>query len=662
MSREKQSELKKKGYEKVLKLSKKLQKHTERNLNIKHTNYKIQYILHDPFTFVNAYTKISKNKGALTKGYNDDNIMEYFGLEQATNLAKQIKNGTYKFKPVKRTWIPKPEKNKKRPVDVPTQSDRIVQEAIRGLLEAIYEPVFKSLGERTKDLCNNYGFRPKCSTWIAIDKLNRYSKKCTVVIKGDVISAYNNVDHDILLNVLKKRIKDKAFINLIKDILKSGIMDDKKFEHSLNGTPQGGIVSPLLFNIYLLDFDEYVYDKFILPILEENKNKKKRIISKEYKKVKYHCDKALREFRAAKKKQLRDKKEIKILRKKFKKLEAIRNQTPQSKFHSTTKNAVFVRYADDWVLTITSTIAEAQQIKKQISEYLLTHKKLHLDEEKTKITTTSDGYKFLGFEIRIRTKKPRLKRVLIKDIHGKYSRPLKRTTSRQLTIEPDKIRILKRLRLLKFCNTNNEPRGKASWLVYNDFQIVQKYNKIFRGIFNYYAPCERYNRLYQISYILQYSCAKTLARKKKISMKKIFMKYGRKLGISITTKSIKDERVRYTEFNNLTQLIYRRKNQIHKPITPIDSDPFRIQEHWRTKFKLYNECCMCGETEGIALHHINSLGSIKTKKRDDFEYIRSQTNRVQIPVCTNCHNDITYGRYNNPKKPIEFFNEFLAKL
>lgn len=91
MSREKQSELKKKGYEKVLKLSKKLQKHIERNLNIKHINYKIQYILHDPFTFVNAYTKISKNKGALTRGYNDDNIMEYFGLKQATKLARKKK-------------------------------------------------------------------------------------------------------------------------------------------------------------------------------------------------------------------------------------------------------------------------------------------------------------------------------------------------------------------------------------------------------------------------------------------------------------------------------------------------------------------------------------------------------------------------------------------
>ena len=105
-----------------------------------------------------------------------------------------------------------------------------------------------------------------------------------------------------------------------------------------------------------------------------------------------------------------------------------------------------------------------------------------------------------------------------------------------------------------------------------------------------------------------------------------------------------------------------RKKQKFIRTIPVPSDPFRIQEHWRTKFKFYNECCICGETEGIALHHINSLGSIKTKKRDDFEYIRSQTNRIQIPVCNSCHNDITSGKYNNEKTPIEFYNEFLAKL
>jgi hypothetical protein len=154
---------------------------------------------------------------------------------------------------------------------------------------------------------------------------------------------------------------------------------------------------------------------------------------------------------------------------------------------------------------------------------------MQLDEKKTKITHASEGYKFLGFEIRLNIKKPKLTRVLQKDKNGNFTRTLKRTTSRQLTIEPDSDRILKRLKLLKFCNEKYKPRGKLAWTVYNDFQIVQKYSQVFRGIFNYYEPCQRLTRLARISYILQYSCAKTLARRRRISMRQIFLKYGKKL-------------------------------------------------------------------------------------------------------------------------------------
>jgi len=614
--------------------------------------------LHDPFIFVNAYTKISKNKGALTKGYKDNSDIEYFGLEKAQIIANKIKNNKYEFKPVKRTWIPKLGKKKKRPVDVPTQSDRIVQEAIRGMLEAIYEPVFKEWGRKTGNLSNNYGFRPKHSAWMAIEKLERYSRRCTTVIEGDIVSAYNNVNHDILLKILECRIKDKKFLKLIKKMLKSGIMDDKKFEHSLTGTPQGGIVSPLLFNIYMLGLDRYVYEEFIAPVLKENENKKLDVESPAYSKISYETNKALKEMKKLKDKNYKTQ-EFKIAQKKFRKLRAIRNKTPFEDVTRLKKGAVYVRYADDWILTLTCNKKEAEQIKIKISEFLQTERKMQLDEEKTKITHASEGYKFLGFEIRLNIKKPKLARVLQKHKKGNYTRTLKKTTSRQLTIEPESDRILKKLKLLKFCNENYEPRGKPAWIVFNEFQIVQKYAQIFRGIFNYYEPCQRLTRLARISYILQYSCAKTLARRKKISMRQVFTKYGKNLHVEEKiqgTKKKKTRRVEFTNFTNLRKKIGGKK----KFFVPVNQDPFRIQEHWRTKFKIYNECCICGATDMIALHHINSISSLKGKDR--YENIRATINRLQIPVCKKCHEDITYGRYNNPKKPIEFYNEFLAKL
>jgi group II intron reverse transcriptase/maturase len=644
------------------KLSQKLNNHTTRNQDTGHINYKVFHLLHDPFTIINAYSKISKNKGALTTGIDDDEPIKNFGLAQARKIAKLIKSGRYRFKPVKRTLIPKPGKSKKRPIDVFNQTDRIVQEAMRGILEAIYEPVFIKQGIDTEDLSNNYGFRPNISTWDAIKVLEHKSKRCNTIIEGDIVSAYNHVDHDLLINTIKQRVKDKKFIKFLSEMLKSGVMDVGKFEHSLKGTPQGGIVSPLLFNIYMLGFDQYVYNEFIVPILTENEQKYDDVESKAYGRIRRQTQRSLEILKETKLSEPNNKKKIKENLKDFKRLRNIRNKTPYPDVTRLKKGAVYVRYADDWILAITCTKKEAEQIKTKISEFLLNHKKMQLDEEKTKITSASKGYKFLGFEIRLNVTKPKLSRVLLLNKKKrKYTRPLRRTTSRNITIEPDSKRILDRMKLLKFCNSEFKPIGKGAWTVYDDFQIVLKYTQIMRGIFKYYGSCQRLSRLTQISYILQYSCAKTLARRKKMSVRQIFKKVTPSMKISIIIQGVGKEFTKKVEFLTLPELRKLRKKT--KPNhMPADFDPFRIQEHWRTKLKFYNECCICGATEGIALHHNNSLGSIKEPKRDRYEAIRSQIKRIQIPVCNNCHNDITYGKYNNPKIPIEFYNEFLAKL
>ena len=145
-------------------------------------------------------------------------------------------------------------------------------------------------------------------------------------------------------------------------------------------------------------------------------------------------------------------------------------------------------------------------------------------------------------------------------------------------------------------------------------------------------------------------------------MREVFKRYGKNLRLHIKIQTTKSEKVRTIEFLDLTALrrMAKNKTNYYQNQVPEMYDPFKIQEHWRTKFKFYNECCICGEQEEIALHHINSLRSIKNKDR--YEAIRMQINRVQIPVCSSCHNDITNGKYSDPKSPIEFYNEFLAKL
>lgn len=653
------------GQRKILELSVHLRNHTDRNKNVNHINYKIHHLLHHPFTFVNAYAKISKNKGALTKGYDEDGSMKLFGLEKAEKIVKKIKTDKYKFKPVRRNWIPKPGRKAKRPVDVPTQSDRIVQEAIRGILEAIYEPEFKNWGKTSNNLSNNYGFRPGMSTWTALEKIKKLSQRCTIAIEGDIVSAYNHVDHKILLSILKKRIKDKKFLILIKNLLKSGIMDNGVFEHSLTGTPQGGIVSPLLFNIYLLGLDKFVYYEIILPILEGQKDKRGDPATKLYRKIRYQTERSYKRLQEIKKEYRNDpkpstKKELKKEEKIYKKWRLQRNSTPYGTPERLERKALYVRYADDWVLALTCNQKEAENIKNKIANYLETERKMLLDEEKTKISRISKGYKFLGFEVRMLTNNVKRRHILQELANGRYSRILKRTTSRQLTIEPDSDRILKRLKENQICNNKFEPRAKPGWLTYEEYDIVEKYAQIFRGIYNYYLPCARLTRLNRISYILQYSCARCLARKRDTTLSKTFRKYGKNLKITKTIETKKKENVeRSVQFLTLTDL---RRIQPMSTTNNDSMDPFRIRQYWRTKIKLYQECCICGEIENIALHHLNSVRNIKKNKKDPHQRIRSTINRIQIPVCHKCHKDITYGKYNDPKQPIEFYNEFLAKL
>lgn len=128
-------------------------------------------------------------------------------------------------------------------------------------------------------------FRSNLSVWDAVETLKNKTQRCNIIIEGgDIISAYNNVEHHIFMNLLRERIRDKKFLNLIKAMLKSGIIDGSIFEHSLKGTPQDSIVSPY-YLIYMLGFDRFVYEEVILPIIQNNKTKLTNTTSKECSKI-----------------------------------------------------------------------------------------------------------------------------------------------------------------------------------------------------------------------------------------------------------------------------------------------------------------------------------------------------------------------------------------
>jgi group II intron reverse transcriptase/maturase len=574
-----------------------------RNEDVNHINYKIYYLLCNPFIYVNAYAKISKNPGALTKGIkSDDEIMTFFGKSNAENIAQKFKNNNYSWKPTRRTWIPKPGKNKLRPIDTPTQEDRIVQEAIRGILENIFEPEFREFENQNKYLCTNYGFRPNKSTWDAANSLKIFGQATTYAIEGDISGAYNNVDHEVLINLLSKRIKDKKFIDVISKLLKSGIMEKERLTHNIKGTPQGGIVSPLLFNIYMFELDKFIYSNIILLLENQNTNKTKKR-NPEYTKIGY-------QIKTLKRSKSSNVKDSSLKRNQIKNLINIRNKIPSYLINSLPKKSIYSRYADDWVLLITSTNKEAIHCKDLISKFISNNLKMELDNEKTLITKLTNGISFLGYNLNMYTpKQNKITHTLIKK-DNRLSRILRRTTSRKITICPDKKRLLKNLTIKKFCDNNYFPIGKRSWCIYDPYEIVLKYKQIMLGITNYYSRCDNVYILYRISYILQYSCAKTIANRQKITMPQVFKKYGKELRIKkqfyLKNQTLTKE-IYFTTFTELRKQpnfgIIKHQND--------EFDPFHIREYWRTKMKIYQNCCICNSTNQVAMHHINSLRKIK---------------------------------------------------
>lgn len=641
----------------IEKFSKQLENLRTRNENTKNINYKIYHILTRPYTFINAQVNMRLNKGFLSKGVDKSEVTnEHFGQKQAVQIALEFKNNSYKFKPGNRTWIPKPGKKSKRPIDTPTQKDRIVQEAIRGILECIYEPEFKEWESYTNNYSTNFGFRTGLGCWDALYNIKSKSQGCTWVIEGDFHNAYNAIDHSLLLSILKIRIKDKKFLNIIDNLLKAGVMEENKYTETLSGVPQGGIVSPLLFNIYMFELDKWIYHSFI----------KERIEDKAHSKIKFNSDYTSITRKISSKNRvlkstikIQDRKEtIKELRS----LRKIRNKFPTYDIQSIPKYASYTRYADDWVLCITDTKQNVEKIKKEIEYFTKNILKMSLNEEKTLITKMTQGVNFLGYNfIMNKPEDTQNKKVLQKRSSGEYIRTIKRTTSRNIVVGIDSNRIKERLiseRYARLKDGKMFPTHNPILAKLSPFEIVLHYRRVQIGTINYYRNCDKQKILELISYILQYSCAMTIANREKISIKKVFDKYGKKLRI----KNPIAESTNYTEFPTITELRSNGKLEYKKHLI-VYKDPFKILQFFRTKYKVYTSCCICGSTDNVQLHHTNSLRNIKNNNnKKTISTLEQKLLRKQIPLCFECHKEVTYGKYSNPTSPISFYDEYIAKL
>ena len=238
-----------------------------------------------PDLYYLAYNKLYKNKGASTKGVDDDTA-DGFSEEKINRIIQSLADETYRPKPVRREYIPKKRSStKKRPLGLPSFTDKLVQEVLRMILEAIYEPTFSEF---------SHGFRPHRDCHTALNALKKEFTGVSWFIEGDIKGCFDNIDHHVLVDMIHSKIKDARLIKLIWKFLKAGYMEDWKYHSTYSGCPQGGIISPLLSNIYLNELD-----KFAEKIAKEFYKPKDRTHTPEYTKIRCKKDYAQKLLKTA---------------------------------------------------------------------------------------------------------------------------------------------------------------------------------------------------------------------------------------------------------------------------------------------------------------------------------------------------------------------------
>jgi RNA-directed DNA polymerase len=517
-----------------------------------------------------AIAKLKGNKGTSTAGI-DKVTIDAMNNSNIAKLMKQLKNREFQFKPVRKIMIPKPGKAELRPLGIPTWYDRIVQEMIRGILDAIYEPIFKI---KHKD--SNYGFRPGVGTFQTIDQLLKKAQGMDWVIEGDIKSAFPTVNHEILRSLLEKKIKDKEFLNLITQGLKAGTIHEGHYEHTLLGTPQGGIASPILFNIYMAEFDEYILKVINEKFQEKNRTESRKTepinllytrIGSKITSIKNKINKVFTQkylsphnypYKIITKS---DKNFVEEQRKKIRYLAKVRFKLPYVRQERKELRYYYTRYADDWVFLTNASREYTEEIKNDFEKFLLDKLKFTLSKEKTKITDIAkDTFQFLGFSLgkyathRKITKVSKKRKITLNKVDRTYKayginekmtakEHMRRTTGQFLMADIDRKRMENRLIFKQFIN-KSATRGvrKKPWEILELPKIIEQYNAIIRGIVLYYAPLMRdFSRLNKYIYLLNYSCYHTLASKYRTSLRKIMKKYGKPISIEEIDKEVVKE-------------------------------------------------------------------------------------------------------------------------
>lgn len=539
---------------------------------------KIYRLLYDKELYYAAYHKLKSKPGNMTPGINPTTL-DGISEESIGEIIESLRKGTFNFHPGRRVTIPK-DSGGERPLTIAPPRDKLVQECIRMILEAIYEPCFSAY---------SHGFRPNRSCHSALKALKQKFVMAKWFIEGDISKCFDSVDHNRLMGILGERIKDQRFLDLIRKALKAGYMEFSRYSASIAGTPQGSIISPILANIYLDKLDA-----FVLKLKEEFDIGTKATINPLYK-------------RLARRKERAETIEEKLT------IHKILIKTPSKlDIDPLFKKLEYIRYADDWIMGIRGSKADSVELMRRVKVFLKSELNLNLSETKTKITNASkEQAKFLSVRIK-------------RSGHETYSLKsnvlTRNVKNMRLTAPIDKV--TDKLALNGFMK-NGIPYPKFQWMQEPKDAIILLYNSVYRGIIQYYRFTDNFNNLSsKVHYILKNSCARLITAKFKAKTQgEIYAKLGKNLkgkdkhGFINRTLGINT-----AAFNVKTNDIL-----------------LRLQAKGISKASLEGlSCAICESDYRVEMHHVRMMKDLNPKA-NKVDKIMALKNRKQIPLCRECH-------------------------
>jgi group II intron reverse transcriptase/maturase len=561
--------------------------------------------LFNPELYLWAYDRLHRNGGAMTQGATPETV-DGMALAKIEKLIEALRWERYRWTPVRRVSIPK-KNGTTRPLGVPTWSDKLLQEVMRLLLEAYYEPQMSD---------HSHGFRPGRGCHTALQTVQHTWTGTKWFIEGDIKGCFDNIDHTVLLSLLREKVHDNRFIRLIENLLQAGYLEDWKYKPTLSGTPQGGVLSPLLSNIYLDRLDRFV-EETLLPRHNQGARRK---LDPAYKRLDAHCRHHLVSGRKA---------QARAERKRLNAMPAMVANDPDY------RRLRYVRYADDFLLGFVGPRLEAEAIKEQLKAFLHESLKLELSPEKTLIThATTQAARFLGYDITCHAP------------GDKTDRTGRRITGRVSLRIPAEVVESRCTVYMKA----GKPIPRVQLMGESDYAIILKYQAEYRGVVQYYAFAHNVAWLSKLHWIMETSLLKTLACKHQMSVATLSRKYRSTTatphGPRSCLKAIVERKGKsplVATFGGIP-LVRRKDFQV------LEDRSLHISYRPRSELLqrlLKEKCEVCGSTHEVQVHHVRRLKDLKAPGRRGkplWMQTMSALRRKTLVVCHECHVAIHAGR------------------